>query len=142
MIKLEKVVLAVDGGYYYPQSVELKQDYGLVGDRFAGDAERQICLLDMDVSNAIKELDGLCTKKFIGNFLTTGLDYKTLEVGQKLKVGKAQIEIVQRGKKCYPECPLITANSQCDLPRSCAFAKVIKGATIKMGSEMTIEEKE
>ncbi len=141
MIKLEKLVLAVDGGYYYPQSAELKEEYGLVGDRFAVGGEHQISLLDFDISNAIKELDGLCTKKFIGNFLTVGLDYKSLEVGQRLKVGNAEIEIVERGKKCYPDCPLIAANRQCDLPRSCAFAKIVKGGTVKVGNEMIIKNK-
>jgi len=139
MIKLEKLTLAVEGGFYFPQSVELKEGHGLVGDKAAGKDERQICMLDAQVAKSVENLNGLCTKKFVGNFLTTGLDYKSLEVGKKFKVGNAEIEIIQRGKKCYPECELIIANKQCDLPRGSAFAKITKSGTVKVGNELVVK---
>ena len=54
MIKLEKDVLALDGGFV--SISRLKQDYELVGDRFAA-MESDRFILDIDVSNAIKTTD-------------------------------------------------------------------------------------
>lgn len=125
-----------DKSFGYPNTMELKVGCGIVGDRFAGKGDRHICMLDTDVAKSIEGLEGLCTKKFTGNFLTTGLNYKSLKLGQKFKAGSAEIEIIQNGKKCYPECPLVMAKTPCNLSKGSAFAKVTKSGEVKLGDEL------
>lgn len=136
MKAVEKLTLSVDNGFDFPQEMELKEGFGIVGDKFAGKSDRQICMLDTDVASSVSKLDGLCTKKFTGNFLTTGLDYIALEIGQKFSVGTAEIEIIQKGKKCYPECPLVASGNPCKLPKGSAFAKIIKSGTVRLNDEL------
>ncbi|NCC67462.1 MAG: MOSC domain-containing protein [Clostridia bacterium] len=133
---IDRLTFSVDSGLEYPQEMELKQGFGIAGDKFAGKGDRHVCLLDTEVAKNVKTLNGLCTKKFTGNFLTSGMCYKSLEVGQKFLVGTAEIEIIQKGKKCYPECALVIARTPCELPKSSAFAKVIKSGTVKLNDEI------
>ena len=133
---VDKLTLSVEGGFEYPQIMELQVGFGIVGDRFGGKGDRQICMLDTEVAKSVEGLNGLCTKKFTGNFLTTGLDYKSLKIGQKYAVGSAEIEIIQNGKKCYPECPLVMQGTPCNLTKGSAFAKVIKSGEVKVGDSL------
>lgn len=133
---IDRLTLSVDSGLEYLQEMELKQDFGIVGDKFAGKNDRHICLLDTEIAKNVKALDGLCTKKFMGNFLTSGMCYQSLKVGQKFSVGTAEIEIIQKGKKCFPECALIIAGTPCDLPKGSAFAKIIKSGKVKLNDEI------
>jgi MOSC domain-containing protein YiiM len=133
---IDMLTLSADSGLEYPQELQLKQDFGIVGDKFAGRGDRHVCMLDTEVAKNVKTLNGLCTKKFLGNFLTSGMCYQSLEVGQRFLVGTAEIEIIQKGKKCYPECVLVMAGTPCELPKGSAFAKVIKSGTAKLNDEI------
>lgn len=133
---VERLTLSVEGGFEYPQEMELEEGFGIVGDRFAGKGDRQICMLDCEVAKSVQSLDGLCTKKFTGNFITKGMNYQSLKTGQKFEAGTAQIEVIQKGKKCYPECALVIAGTPCNLTKGSAFARVIQSGTVKVGDEL------
>ncbi|MDR0315035.1 MAG: MOSC domain-containing protein [Oscillospiraceae bacterium] len=137
MMKIEGLFFKTKSGDNSPQSLTLIKDFGISGDKYAGKNDRQVCLLDLSAAQSAETTDGLCTKRFTGNLLTSGLDYKTVKTGDKYLIGGCEIEIVQTGKKCYPqECPLLLAGTSCSLPGKCAFAKVISGGTINVYDEI------
>lgn len=138
MATVDKLTVTQNGRYVYPKEVKLVEDYGIQGDKTFGKSDRQICLLDSEVAEKVKHLNGLCTKKFTGNILTTGITYALLDVGQRFKIGTAEIEMIQIGKRCFPNCNLVKQGKPCDLPKSCGFAKVIKTGIININD--TIEK--
>jgi len=43
------------------------------------------------------------------------------------------MEISRVGKKCYPECELIKANTPCVMPREVVFARVMEPGLVRVG---------
>lgn len=136
MANVDKITITQNGKHLYPQTVNMVEDYGIQGDKTFGKSERQICMLDSKVAEEVKKLNGLCTKKFTGNLLTTGITYALLDEGQRFRVGTAEIEMIQIGKRCFPNCPLVKQGKPCALPKACGFAKVIKSGCVKVNDKI------
>lgn len=122
------------------ESGECIENFGLKGDAHAGNGKRQISLLAQESIDKMAELgtEGLCTKKFVENITTRGIKLHLLEVGTRLKISNAEFEISQTGKECYKNCAILDHADLCALAIECAFAKVIKGGSIKNGDKIEI----
>ena len=93
-------------------------------------------LLSGEAEESIRKMGGLCTGRFQANIVTSGLDYATLREGTRLMVGPCALEITRVGKPCYDVCSLPQSGQTCPLPKSCAFARVSLGGTIRVGDEL------
>lgn len=104
---------------------------------------KRISLADAGALNeaAASQVQTFCTKRFLPDIVTDGLEYSNLSVGEKLLVGDAEIEITDLGKECQDECELRDAGKLCSLKTNCAFGKVTKKGEIYPYCEITrIEE--
>ena len=120
--------------------VTLKIDHGLEGDAHAGDWHRQVSLLASESIEYMraKGLD-VTFGDFAENIATEGIDWKTIPVGTKVKLGEgALVEITQIGKVCHNKCAIYYQAGDCIMPKEGIFAKVLKEGTIKVGDSIRI----
>jgi len=122
---------------------ELIENFGLKGDAHAGNWHRQVSLLGVESIEKMKEIGikGLCYGKFAENITTEGIELYKLEVGTRIRIGDAVLEISQIGKECHKKCAIYHQVGDCVMPREGIFAKVIKGGEIKAGDEIVVLDK-
>lgn len=88
----------------------------------------------LDASARTGQAVGLCEKKFKENILTRGLPLGREDVGRRLRVGSAELEITGVGKRCFDDCPLVREGRSCGLKGSAAFARAVRCGTVEVGS--------
>ena len=121
---------------------ELMQNHGIRGDAHAGDWHRQLSFL------AAESIDAVSTEAFVlqfgdfaENIATTGIDWKSQKIGQRVRLGKsALVEITQIGKECHKKCAIFYRTGDCIMPREGVFGKILTGGTIRVGDEITLLE--
>ncbi len=123
-------------------SVELREEYGIVGDAHAGSWHRQVSLLGQESVQKVQDKIDFPLKPgdFAENVLTEGLILYELPVGTRLRIGPALGEITQIGKECHYGCAIRKAAGDCIMPREGIFIRVLEGGTVRPGDEITIEE--
>jgi MOSC domain-containing protein YiiM len=116
-------------------SVELRENHGIVGDGHAGDWHRQVSLLATESIAKMQAL-GLDVNAgdFAENITTKGLDLVALPIGTRLALGDAIIEVTQIGKECHTRCSIFYQAGDCVMPKEGIFAKVITGGTVSPGT--------
>ena len=115
-------------------SAVLMARHGILGDAHAGDWHRQISLLaDEDVDTMRSHGVSLFPGDFAENILTEGIELYTLPIGTRLKLGDAEIEVTQIGKKCHNDCEIKRLVGSCIMPTHGIFARVITGGEIRTG---------
>lgn len=120
------------------ESVELKEDLGIIGDVHAGDSKRQVSLLAVESIEKMKA-KGLNVKPgdFAENITTQAIDLLDLKIGDRLRVGQeVMLEISQIGKECHTRCNIYYEAGDCIMPKEGIFAKVLKGGVIRPGDEI------
>lgn len=123
-------------------SVELKEDYGIVGDAHAGNWHRQVSLLGYESIQKVQAAmpyvleDGA----FAENIVTQGITLYTLPIGTKLRIGESLCEVTQIGKECHHGCAIRELAGDCVMPREGIFVKVLKGGTVRSGDAIDIIE--
>jgi MOSC domain-containing protein YiiM len=120
----------------------LSKDHGLEGDAHAGPWHRQVSLL---ASESIEQANaqGLDVGfgDFAENIATIGIDWKTLPIGTRARLGeKVVIEITQIGKECHNRCAIYYKAGDCIMPREGVFARVLAEGRIKNGDPVKIIE--
>ncbi len=118
----------------------LVRDYGVEGDAHAGKWHRQVSFLAAESIDQAKRrgLD-ITFGDFAENIATTGIEWKTVPVGTRFKLGKeALVEITQIGKECQNKCAIYYRAGDCIMPREGVFAKVIQGGIIRCGDEIKL----
>ena len=123
------------------ESVELKENFGIIGDAHAGDWHRQVSLLAKESIEKMRD-KGLRVGPgdFAENITTEGIDLTHLRSGAKVKIGKeALLEVTQFGKECHARCDIYYQAGDCVMPKEGVFAKVLKGGVIKAGDDICIE---
>ena len=118
----------------------LIEGYGLEGDAHAGPWHRQVSFLAAESIDESRDrgLD-VSFGDFAENIATLGVDWCSLPVGFRLKLGEsAVVEITQIGKECHSKCAIYYKAGDCIMPREGIFTKVIKGGTIKTGDRILI----
>ena len=118
----------------------LIENHGFEGDAHAGDWHRQVSFLSAESIEEAKS-KGLDVSfgDFAENIATTGVDWKNIPVGTRVRLGKtALLEITQIGKECHNKCAIYYQAGDCIMPREGVFAKVIKGDMIQCGDTIEI----
>lgn len=114
---------------------ELIQDFGIKGDAHAGNWHRQVSLLAAeDIEEMETEGLDLDPGDFAENIVTRGIDWTQANIGGKIIIGSAELEVTQLGKECHQPCAIYYMAGRCIMPERGIFAKVNKGGTIHAGS--------
>jgi len=118
----------------------LIQDHGLEGDAHAGMWHRQVSFLASESIKKARE-QGLDVTfgDFAENIATSGIDWKNLFVGTRVKLGEfAEVEISQIGKECHNKCAIYYQAGDCIMPKEGVFARVLKGGKIRCGDKVEL----
>ncbi len=122
-------------------SIELKPEWGIVGDAHAGSWHRQVSLLAEESIGTMRGLGvDLPAGAFAENINTEGVELKTLPIGTRLAVGETVLEVTQIGKECHSDCEIRRITGRCVMPTDGIFAIVIAGGTVRPGDEISILE--
>jgi len=121
-------------------AVDLRENYGIVGDAHAGDWHRQVSLLAEESIDKMRRL-GLEVDPgaFAENITTRGIDLVSLPVGSRLSLGEVRVEVTQIGKECHTRCAIFYQAGDCVMPKEGIFAKVLSGGTIAAGAPIEID---
>ncbi len=119
------------------ESVELRENHGIVGDGHAGDWHRQLSLLAAESIDKMRAM-GLDVKAgdFAENITTSGIELVSLPIGSHLQIGETLLEITQIGKECHTRCAIYYQAGDCVMPKEGVFAKVITRGTVRAGDEI------
>ncbi len=120
------------------ESVELKEDFGIIGDVHAGTRKRQVSLLAAESIDKMRAKGvNVSSGDFAENITTSGIDLVGLDVGSRIRIGESVVlEITQKGKECHTRCEIFYQAGDCIMPREGIFARVVKGGSIKPGDEI------
>ena len=78
---------------------------------------------------------------FAENIATVGVDWKTLPIGTRVRLGEqVVIEITQIGKECHNRCAIYYKAGDCIMPREGVFARVLAEGRIKCGDPIELIE--
>jgi len=118
----------------------LSKDHGLEGDAHAGPWHRQVSLLASEsIEEARRRGLDVGFGDFAENIATTGIDWKKLPIGTRVRLGeKVMIEITQIGKECLNRCAIYYKAGDCIMPREGVFARVLTEGPIKCGDSIEI----
>jgi len=121
------------------ESVELRENHGIVGDAHAGDWHRQVSLLAQESIDKMRAM-GLDVNAgdFAENITTSGIDLVSLPIGTRLQIGETLLEVTQIGKECHTRCAIFYQAGDCVMPKEGIFTKVISGGVIHPEDKITI----
>ena len=114
--------------------------HGLKGDAHAGDWHRQVSFLAWEkIESARAQGLDVNIGDFAENITTTGIDWETLPIGTRVRLGDTVIcEITQIGKVCHKPCAIYYRSGDCIMPKSGVFARVITGGLIRVEDPVAI----
>ena len=121
------------------ESVELRENHGIVGDAHAGEWHRQVSLLAQESIDKMRAL-GLDVNAgdFAENITTSGIDLVNLPIGTRLQISETLLEVTQIGKECHTRCAIFYQAGDCVMPKEGIFAKVITGGVIHPEDEINL----
>ena len=122
----------------------LKKEHGLDGDAHAGKWHRQGSFLaSEEIDKARQSGLDVTFGDFAENIATTGVDWKNIPVGTRIRLGSdALVEITQIGKECHNRCAIYYKAGDCIMPREGVFARVLEEGKIRCGDQISIEPPE
>lgn len=119
------------------ESVELRENHGIVGDAHAADWHRQVSLLASESIDKMRALGlDVDSGDFAENITTSGIELVSLPIGTRLQIGETVLEVTQIGKECHNRCAIFYQAGDCVMPKEGIFAKVITGGIIRPGDEI------
>ena len=120
----------------------ISKDHGLEGDAHAGKWHRQVSFLaSEEIDKARQSGLDVTFGDFAENIATTGIDWKNIPVGSRVRLGQnALVEITQIGKECHNRCAIYYKAGDCIMPREGVFARVLAEGKIRSGDPISIEE--
>jgi cyclic pyranopterin phosphate synthase len=124
--------------------VELKNDFGIIGDAHAGNWHRQVSLLAAEsIEKMLAKGAHVGPGDFAENITTQGIDLCKLRLGSKLKIGRrVELELTQFGKKCHRHCAIFHQVGDCIMPREGVFAKVTQPGWLSIGDIIEISNEQ
>jgi len=119
--------------------VSLVEEWGIDGDSHSGKWHRQVSFLALESIDKIraKGLD-VSPGAFAENITTEFVDVPHLKVGQRIRVGDAELEITQIGKECHTRCAIYYRAGDCVMPREGVFARVVSGGEVQVGDAIEV----
>ena len=123
-----------------PQAqVELRENYGIIGDAHAGQWHRQVSLLAQESIDKMRQMGlDVSSGDFAENITTLGIDLPALPIGTRLVVGITLLEVTQIGKECHNRCAIYDQAGDCVMPKEGIFARVLRGGLLKPGDDITV----
>ena len=124
------------------EEASIVPDHGLDGDAHAGAWHRQVSFLASESIEMARE-QGLDVTfgDFAENVATAGIDWKTLPIGTRVRLGDTVlVEITQIGKACHNKCAIYYKAGDCIMPREGVFARVLAEGKIRRGDRIQIEQ--
>ncbi len=128
------------------ESIELKESYGVIDDRFAGNSkksDRSVMMVGTKPYSMAREVGIELPVAALGENILLDFDPHTLEVGSKIKIGDAILEITAACTLCkhltqyHPDLPKLI------LKHRGIYCKVLKSGIISKEDRVTlIKEKE
>jgi MOSC domain-containing protein YiiM len=114
--------------------------HGLEHDAHAGDWHRQVSFLASEsIARAAQGGLEVGFGDFAENFATRGIDWLSVPVGTRLRIGdQAVVEITQIGKECHHKCAIYYAAGDCIMPKEGIFARVLTGGTVRVNDPIEI----
>lgn len=120
--------------------IDVKLDYGIVGDAHAGNWHRQISLLGDESIEKMRKMGLTLTPgAFAENIVTEGVVLNKLPIGTILRVGETVLRVTQIGKECHNDCAIKKATGECVMPTEGIFAVVVKEGRIYPGDTLEVE---
>lgn len=120
--------------------IEIRKNYGILGDAHAGNWHRQISLLAEESVEKMKRSGvEISVGAFAENILTEGINLSTLPVGTRLAVGETLLEVTQIGKECHSDCAIRKQVGDCVMPREGIFAIVLEEGVIRPGDTIEVQ---
>ena len=118
--------------------VELIENHGISGDAHAGKWHRQVSFLASEsIDRARSQGLEVTFGDFAENIATTGIEWKTVPVGTRYRLGEtALVEITQIGKECHNKCAIYYKAGDCIMPKEGVFARVIQGGIVQCGDRI------
>jgi len=124
-------------------SVELRVEWGVVGDAHAGNWHRQVALLAWEsIEKALQRGLDVGAGSFAENITTLGLELPTLPIGTLLRVGPALLQVTQIGKEPHEHDVIHELVGDSVIPREGIFCRVLEGGTVKAGDAITVLHEE
>ena len=124
-------------------SIELRVEWGVVGDAHAGNWHRQVALLAWEsIEKALQRGLDVSPGSFAENITTQGLELPTLPIGTRLRVGPALMEVTQIGKDPHEHDVIHELVGDSVIPREGIFCRVLEGGTVKAGDAITVLHEE
>jgi len=115
----------------------LEEGVGIPQDAHASFGHRQISMLALeDIEEAKVKLPELEPGSFAENITVKDFDLKSLEVGDRVQVGKAILELSQIGKECHTKCAIYHKTGDCIMPTRGIFFKVVKSGRVMAGDRV------
>ena len=119
------------------------EDFGIKGDAHAGKWHRQVSLLSHDRIEEFRSRGADVEDGAFGeNLVVSGIDFRSLPIGTRLRCNDVVLEMTQIGKKCHHGCAIFQKMGECIMPREGVFARVLHGGVIRSGDELTVESDE
>jgi MOSC domain-containing protein YiiM len=114
-------------------------DHGIKGDAHAGKTHRQVSFLSLDKVDDFRSKGAEVQDGAFGeNLVVSGIDFKALPKGTRLKSGDVEFEITQIGKECHTRCAIYHKMGDCIMPREGVFGVVLSAGTIKTGDTLEV----
>ena len=121
------------------ESVELRENHGIVGDAHAGEWHRQVSLLAKESIEKMRKMGlDVDSGDFAENITTQGIDLPALPIGTRLEIGETLLEVTQIGKECHTRCAIYHQAGDCVMPKEGIFARVLRGGVVKAGDRISI----
>lgn len=126
------------------EKVNILKDHGLEGDAHAGKWHRQVSFLASEsIERANQQGLDVTFGDFAENIATTGIEWKDLDPGTRVRLGRSVVvEVTQIGKKCHKKCAIYYKAGDCIMPKEGVFGRVITGGTISCGDLVALLENE
>jgi MOSC domain-containing protein YiiM len=125
------------------EEATLLREHGIDGDAHAGGWHRQVSFLAGEsIEKARRNGLQVSFGDFAENIATEGIDWTTMGVGTRLRLGEsALVEITQIGKECHQKCAIYYQAGDCIMPREGIFARVLERGTIRSGDSIYLVHK-
>lgn len=129
------------GTIKHPVAEITLNERGIKQDAHAGQWHRQISLLSQESIDFFAAEAGqtFAYGEFAENITTVGVDWKTIRIGTRFRIGDTELELTQIGKECHGgDCAVYRAVGRCVMPHEGVFAKVIVGGKIRPGDSIIL----
>ncbi len=118
---------------------KLIENHGIEGDAHAGTWHRQVSILSYEKEEEFnRQGANISFGAFGENLIVSGINVVELQVGARLMVGEAVLEVTQIGKECHNHCNIYKRMGKCIMPQEGIFTKVINGGVIRPGDEVKV----